>query len=79
MSGYSLLIIIKRGPWFLNLLTLTVRNPRQNALAPKHDAEAKKTSSWPQTSRHLPGPMGLATPFFRQMTRPREAEMMEVR
>ena len=65
---------------FIHILTL-MKNPRQVALAPRQNPEAKKARRLRQErrpSRHPPGPIGLATPFFRHLARPREAEMMEV-
>ena len=57
-----------------------VTNPRQTPLATKQDPQAKKASRClhdRRPSRQPPSPMGLATPFFRHLARPRAAEMLE--
>ena len=55
-------------------------NPRQAPLATKESPQAKKASRClheRRPSRHPPSLMVLATPFFRHLDKPREAEKME--
>ena len=57
-----------------------VTNPRLAPLAPKQAAQAKKASRClhdRRPSRQPPSPIGRATPFFRHLARPREAENQE--
>ena len=53
---------------------------RNEALANKLTPQAKKASRYlhdSRPSRQPPAPMGLAAPFLRHLTRPREAEKKE--
>ena len=67
-------------PRFFTSLQGSVTIPRQAPLANKQSAQAKKASRClhdRRPSRQPPSPIGLATPFFMHLARPREAEKTE--
>jgi len=65
----------------LLLQSSAARNPRQTPLKMRQRAEdmkARQNRPVSSPSRHPPGLMGLATPHFRHLARPSEADRMEV-